>query len=139
MAMNSIWKAGGDGAVMLSSASLRPAFVALAIILTLASCSTDEGNATKACETMIRLAAKTPSSVEITPPSKVEKTKLGYVIQWEHGSGLRLMNNMGAKLDATALCATFNESPETRNTLFIDDELAYSGALEELKRREARK
>lgn len=102
----------------------------------LAGCSSADRQAIDECERLIRKVAKNPSSVEIPAPSKIEKVTLGYVIQWEHGSGLRLMNNMGVLLDKTALCLTYNESPETTNTLFIDDELAYSGALEEMKRRE---
>ena len=110
--------------------------IAVVAALALAGCG-GERAAVGTCESLIKKVAKHPSSVEIPAPTKVERVELGHVIQWEHGGGLRMMNNLGAMLDTTATCLVYDENPETMNTLFIDGEVAYSGAIEEVMRREA--
>lgn len=60
-------------------------------------------DALTACQTAIKRAATNPSAAEI-PFTKNHGTAGEYYFAWPHGSGLRLQNDLGALVDASASC-----------------------------------
>lgn len=83
--------------------------LAAAVTLALSACnpvSPQRQKAIDTCTERMKSAAKNPSSAEIPKPDQQIETESGQRLTWNHGGGLRFMNNMGTKLDSSAVCVT---------------------------------
>lgn len=85
----------------------------MATMLLLSACDllpkTNEQLAFAACQKMVALEAKNPSSA-VVPKVKGERHKAMWQFKWKHGDGLRFQNAYGAMIDQTAECHAIGEN-----------------------------